>query len=324
VGGSAYSGQQGSRNTVIGYNAGFNNFNGIDNTFIGDNAGFGNTTGNGNVYIGSFASGSSGGTANNEIVIGSNAVGLGSNTAVIGATTQTSATIYGRLNALGGISASGGTFSGNINLQNAEFIQNSTNGRFDFMPAPAGSTHFGLYVDTTSWGFGVVLGTVRSSDNAINTNGNFRFDVPLVVGNNVNFAFGSDSQYRIARTSIGLDTLQSGMFCDGVNNSGAFALVALADQGISTRSPATAHTTPNFYIYANSSIRNNANDFIRFEHNTINGRIVSGGTSGISIEPGSGVVGISGGISVSGITFQDGTFKNTAIPHMVLFNAGII
>jgi len=210
-------------------------------------------------------------------------------------------TFSGLIRANAGISASGITVGGSISLQNQEFIRNTTNGRVDIMPAPTGSTHYGIYFDSTSWGFGVVLGTVRSSDNAINTGGNFRFDVPLIVGSNVQFSFGSDQQYRIARTTTGLDTLQSGMFCDGVNNSGAFALVALSDQGLSIRSPATAHTTPNFYIYANASIRSNANDFIRFEHNTINGRIVSGGTSGISIEPGSGVVGISGGLSASGM-----------------------
>lgn len=232
----------------------------------------------------------------------------------IGNITGVGATFSGLIRANAGISASGITVGGSIVLQNQEFIRNTTNGRMDFMPAPTGSTQFGMYFNMTSWGFGVEIGTIRSSDGALNSDGNILWNVPLVVGSNVNFAFGNDSHFRFGRTTTGLDTLQSGLYCDGVNNSGAFALVALSDQGISTRSPATAHTTPNFYIYANSTIRNNANDFIRFEHNTINGRIVSGGTSGISLEPGSGVVGISGGITgVSSITFSSGQTVSSVV-----------
>jgi hypothetical protein len=111
VGGGAYVGQSGSRNSVIGYNAGFNNSSGSNNVFIGNQAGFENSSGNNNVFIGSGACGSTSGTTTREIVIGSNAVGLGSNTTVIGATSATSATIYGLLNTSSGISTSGITFS---------------------------------------------------------------------------------------------------------------------------------------------------------------------------------------------------------------------
>jgi hypothetical protein len=196
----------------------------------------------------------------------------------------------------GGISASGGTFGGNINLQNAEFIRNSTNGRFDFMPAPAGSTHFGLYVDTTSWGFGVQIGTIRSSDGSLNTNGQILWNVPLVIGNGVNFGLGADQQYAISRTATGNDTAQFSVDVTTGTNSGAFAIVDQAGIGNSNRSPGVTHTNPNLYIYRAGTAR--ANDFIRFEHNGTDGRIVSGGTSGISIEPGSGIVGVSGNIQV--------------------------
>lgn len=50
---------------------------------------------------------------------------MGSNTAVIGATTQSSAFIYGVLNAMSGISAPGATFTENISAPN---IVNSING----------------------------------------------------------------------------------------------------------------------------------------------------------------------------------------------------
>jgi hypothetical protein len=201
-----------------------------------------------------------------------------------------------------GLSASGITVGGSIVLQNQEFIQNTTNGRVDIMPAPTGSTHFGIYFDSTSWGFGVVLGTVRSSDNAINTGGNFRFDVPLTITADTRFQLGADGHYGFYRTDTGLNTGQLFALSNNANNSGAFALVNYFDVGAANRSPGTSHTHPNFYIYANGTT--SPNDFIRFEHNNTNGNIVSGGTTGIIIQPGSGVVGISGGLSAAGGTFS--------------------
>jgi hypothetical protein len=311
-----------TRNTAIGSEVGYRNTTGASNTLIGRRALYNNATGSNNIAIGAQAgefanaagatlqnsassvfighlAASGNITSSNQIVIGANALGLGSNTAVIGATTQTSATIYGLLNAPSGISAAGITVGGSIVLQNQEFIRNTTNGRVDIMPAPTGSTHFGIYFDSTSWGFGVVLGTVRSSDNAINTGGNFRFDVPLTISADTRFQLGADGHYGFYRTDTGLNTGQLYALSNTANNSGAFALVNYYDVGAANRSPGTSHTHPNFYIYANGTT--SPNDFIRFEHNNTNGRIVSGGTSGISIEPGSGVVGISGGLSASGM-----------------------
>jgi len=206
-----------------------------------------------------------------------------------------------------GISSAGATFSGNvifvngltsssnINLQNTEIIQNTTNGRVDIMPRPTGSTAYGIYFDTTSWGFGVIMGTVRSSDNAINTGGNFRFDVPITILQDTRFQLGSDGHYGLYRTDTGNNTAQLYALSNNANNSGAFALVGYFDVGAANRSPATSHTHPNLYIYANGTT--SANDFIRFEHNNTQGNMVSGGTTGILIQPGSGIVGISGGLS---------------------------
>ena len=70
----------------------------------------------GGIYIGYGAKGSAN-AQTNEIVIGTLAEALGSNTAVIGATTQTAATIYGVLRLPGGLSAASGiTFSGNVSM----------------------------------------------------------------------------------------------------------------------------------------------------------------------------------------------------------------
>ena len=90
------------------------------NTAIGSDAGRYRTGGlnlqgaTGGIYIGYGAKGSAN-AQTNEIVIGTLAEALGSNTAVIGATTQTAATIYGVLRLPGGLSAAAGsTFSGNV------------------------------------------------------------------------------------------------------------------------------------------------------------------------------------------------------------------
>ena len=137
----------GNSNEAVGYSALSNNISGNLNVGIGQQALGGITQGDANIgigyraglytetgsilrsatdgiYIGQQAKGSTNGQTN-EIVIGRHAVGLGSNTTVLGATSAVSATIYGTLNAPSGISANGATFSGNIFAPN---IVNSFNG----------------------------------------------------------------------------------------------------------------------------------------------------------------------------------------------------
>ena len=138
----------GFRNVAIGYLALEKNSSGVANVAIGHAAGayrgdldilfpndldneepnvvFNRTTGTGGIYIGQWSRASANGQTN-EIVIGTNAVGLGSNTAVIGATGQVSATIYGLFNAPGGVSAAGGTFSGQVRVNGNLFANNIVN-----------------------------------------------------------------------------------------------------------------------------------------------------------------------------------------------------
>jgi hypothetical protein len=131
----------GQQNTAVGAEALFS-INGSDNSAIGNSALRNATSGTGvtaigggaaryktssntnhtsggtnNIYIG-YNSRASGDAPSSEIVIGSEAVGLGSNTAVIGATSQTSATIYGTVTAPGGVNASAYALSSSgINAQ---------------------------------------------------------------------------------------------------------------------------------------------------------------------------------------------------------------
>ena len=137
----------GFRNVGVGYQALEKNTSGVANVAIGHAAGayrgdldilfpndldneepnivFNRTTGTGGIYIGQWSRASANGQTN-EIVIGTNALGLGSNTAVIGATAQVSATIYGTLNLPGGLSASSGaTFAGTVSSDTGYRISSS-------------------------------------------------------------------------------------------------------------------------------------------------------------------------------------------------------
>jgi hypothetical protein len=80
--------ESGSFNTALGYNAG-NRF-GIGNP---NNM----TSTNNSIYIGAFSKGLNATGSINEIVIGNDAVGLGTNSAVIGNTATTKTAIYGNL-----------------------------------------------------------------------------------------------------------------------------------------------------------------------------------------------------------------------------------
>jgi hypothetical protein len=221
-----------------------------------------------------------------------------------------------------GISASGITVGGSIVLQNQEFIRNTTDGRIDFMPAPSGSTLYGMYMDFTSWGYGTKLGTIRSSDSSLNAAG-FLFDTSITIGNNVRTSLGSNGQNGIVLSDTGNDTIQLYTSTISGTNSGAIAIVSEDATNNANRSPVTVHTNPNLYVYRTGVT--SANDFIRVEHNGTNGLIVSGGTSGILLQPGSGVLGVSGGISAAGgVTFSGSLQGTTAnFTGLISFTAGL-
>ena len=178
------------------------------------------------------------------------------------------------------------TSVGASTLQNAEFIQNTTNGRIDLMPAPSSATAYGIYFDMTSWTYGVRMGTIRSSDSSLNV-GNFLWDSPLSIANDVQFNLGSNGQHFLRTTTTGgLHTAHLSVNTSTGTNSGAFAIISHSAAGNANRSPVTSHANPNLYVYRTGTV--SANDFIRMEHDGTNGKIVSGGTTGILLQPGSG------------------------------------
>jgi hypothetical protein len=100
-----FSNTDGYDNTASGLNTLYSNTTGSNNAAIGKSAGYGtgtnaNTTGSNNTFVGYQTIGATSADTN-TIVIGSNAVGLGSNTTVIGNSSTTSAKIFGAVSTSG-------------------------------------------------------------------------------------------------------------------------------------------------------------------------------------------------------------------------------
>ena len=146
-----------SQMTALGYNAG--RYRGTGTTSL--------VTGTGGIYVGYQARGS---TTNqtNEIVIGVDALGLGSNTAVIGATTQSAATIYGVLNLPSGLSAAGATFMGNISAPNIVSSFNGATGTVTGASLGANTfTALNIFSAGISASGATFAGTVNHQDNTL-------------------------------------------------------------------------------------------------------------------------------------------------------------
>jgi hypothetical protein len=227
--------------------------------------------------------------------------------AVTGVTTSVANTFTALQSFSAGISASGATFSGNIVLQNGETIRNTADGRIDFMPGPVSGTTYGLYMHFTNWGqgaFGPQFGTVNSSSGVLDQ-ASLLYGSDLVLTTAKAFSLNSSQTCKFIINSSATsrnNTLNVTVPVGTGYTGAAFALIDANAAGAVNRAPTASHSHPNFYIYSAGSA--NANDFIRFEHDRTNANIVTGQTSGILIQPGSGWLGISGGISASGgVTF---------------------
>ena len=188
--------------------------------------------------------------------------------------------------------------TGTLILPNDEYIQNSTNGRVDIMPAPISASAYGMYVDTTSWTFGVKLGTVRSSDGTLNV-GSFLYDTNCNMSDDKDFTFGASSYYTLSqRSSSGQQCLSIGLLTGDQNSSssGSLVLVQNNQRTSSNRIPTTDHAHPTLYIYAGGST---ADDYVRINHDTSNATIATGDGS-IILDPANSVVVIDGGLTASG------------------------
>jgi len=192
----------GSSNTAAGNGALSALSAGSFNTAIGRLSGNAVVTATGGIYIGYSNSGTD--LSTNEIVIGTEASGFGSNTAVIGATTQTAAYIYGLVNAMGGVSAPGGTFSALTLFTNGittSFLYASTGSTFGSTLQVNGGATLAGRVDVGGI-FDVVGGTTLES--TLNVAGVAIFSAGVTLSGTVNGATASFS--RLASFVQGIST----------------------------------------------------------------------------------------------------------------------
>jgi hypothetical protein len=160
---------------------------------------------------------------------------------------------------------------------NGERIVNTTNGRIDFMPAPTGASNFGFYIDTTSYGFGVKIGIIRSSDGVLNPPSRaILVDCPLLMLDGQDIGVGSAQWYTISAQGGAQKAMTIGVLTGDQNadSSGALVLVQNNQRGQANRIPTTDHTHPTLYLYGSGSA--NAAHYLRMNHNTTDGTIETG------------------------------------------------
>jgi hypothetical protein len=167
-----------------------------------------------------------------------------------------------------------------ISLASGEFLSNASDGRIDIgpngtHPSQPSQDYYALTVDGQSWGFGVRIGTRNTRTDTLNTSSSLNFLVPVVLNNDTRFAFGSSQNYFIRHVS---GSSRAGVACGLlVNNAGSTGSLVIAQGNEidnANRIPATAHAHPTLYLYGNGSA--NANDFVRFFHDTTNATLESG------------------------------------------------
>jgi hypothetical protein len=175
-GGPMYQNTTGSYNVALGSGVYYYKSTGNYNVAVGWDAGknYGTPSSGNNVtsasnctLLGSFATPLASGTSN-EIVIGYNAIGKGSNTVVLGNSTITATHLTGIVNIPSGLSASGGTFSGNISAPNIVNSFNGNTGAVQGVSTAVGSTYLSVSGATGSVTFtNTGVHTVNGSTGAI-------------------------------------------------------------------------------------------------------------------------------------------------------------
>jgi len=210
-----------------------------------------------------------------------------------GGATFDEVTVHGGITASGALYAAQGiTSGGHIVLQNNDYISNPSAYNVRMMPEGTSATDYGLNFDFSSWGYGVKVDTVKASDDSGGSNVLFMSD--LGVNNDRDINMGSSSHSKFRHCTTGNNTLQVGVQPGDVTDdcAGAFALIHSSHIGTSFRCPGVTHANPNFYVYTGQS--NDADKYIRIEHDATDANIVTG-AGDISLQPSSGVVGVSGG-----------------------------
>jgi len=129
---SMYSNSTGSNNTAVGNDSLYSNITGGKNTGIGSGAGYyiadgstPNTTSDFSIYLGADTKASAD-NAQNEIVIGYNAIGNGSNTVTIGNSSITSNKLFGKVIHADAVNANESATLGQVNTALAAYVTLAT------------------------------------------------------------------------------------------------------------------------------------------------------------------------------------------------------
>jgi hypothetical protein len=162
-----------------------------------------------------------------------------------------------------------------LQLQNDEFISNSTNGRVELRPSPTGSTLHGFYTDFLT-ASKVRIGTIQSTTNSLNQVGlESATDFDVASG----YAFGLGGQasrfwyMQLGNPSTTLGRLVFTTTVNNVDHTGAFIFGGIGAQNSANRSP-TSQINPTVYVYSNDTT--SANDFVRIFHDQTNGTVHCG------------------------------------------------
>ena len=210
---------------------------------------------------------------------------------------------------------------GALSLANGEFISNSTDGEIKIGPSPSAANRYGITLNGTNNSVGVEFGTfVTSTDSR--TVADFLFNRAIVMGNAVNFAFGSAQWYNLSQRGSSQTCLTMALVLGTLNatSSGSFVITDSVSAGGSNRIPTTDHADPTFYVYGRGN--SNAADYVRINHNTTDGTVECGrgkltvkGASAVRIESSTGGFDLPATAGSNGqVLTTDGTNASWATP----------
>ena len=232
------------------------------------------------------------------------------------------------ITASSGISCDGSILlAGDLVFSNGEVIRNNPDGSIQIIPSDEGGNHYGVEIDATEWGFGPVISVIEE-DGSQDGSAAIRLDADITISNNgkpggspTRLMFNNGSNRGFQENPNGDGTVMFGVNDD----NGHFAVGRKADLNTANRSMSTSDKTalsmsnPQFLVY--SADVNDANDYLRIEHDQTDANLFSG-DGGINLVPLSGAVGISGGglnVGTNGITFGDDTTQKTATKDVGTF-----
>ena len=165
-------------------------------------------------------------------------------------------------------------FLRNITLENGEYITNATDGHIRLVGV-GGTYNQWIDFDLSSQWFGCDITTSL---------GNLRFSASPLIGDDVDFIFGSASDVRLRWTTSGNDHLQLTIPVGTSAQSGNWVI---ATKGGDYGHP--VNSNPTIYLHSATGPETATDEWISFQHNQIDAKIETG-TGDLILEPAGSVV----------------------------------